>query len=170
MDVAIIGLPQSGKTTVFNSLTRGIADTTGQAEMHVGVVKVPDPRLDVLGEMYQRNKIVHAEIKYWDIPAPPGRPQGIGGKYRNVLQGADAFLLVVRAFNDPTVPHPLEGLDAGRLQAIPERDDDRSLGKFHGLARTLVANAVHGVFEGFKKELDIVGIGYRAFQRRDLRL
>jgi large subunit ribosomal protein L6 len=53
-------------------------------------------------------------------------------------------------------------LDAGRLQAIPERDDDRSLGKFHGLARTLVANAVHGVFEGFKKELDIVGIGYRA--------
>ena len=46
--------------------------------------------------------------------------------------------------------------------ARPVREDDRSLGKFHGLARSLVANAVHGVSEGFKKELDIVGIGYRA--------
>ena len=48
------------------------------------------------------------------------------------------------------------------LVAHPEREKDRSLGKFHGLARSLVANAVHGVCEGFKKELDIVGIGYRA--------
>ena len=53
-------------------------------------------------------------------------------------------------------------LGDGRLTAQPERVDDRSLGKFHGLARSLVANAVHGVLEGFKKELDIVGIGYRA--------
>lgn len=50
----------------------------------------------------------------------------------------------------------------GCLLAYPEREGDRSLGKFHGLARSLVANAVHGVSEGFKKELDIVGIGYRA--------
>ena len=49
----------------------------------------------------------------------------------------------------------------GRLAARPERED-RALGKFHGLARSLVANAVTGVSEGFKKELDIVGIGYRA--------
>ena len=50
----------------------------------------------------------------------------------------------------------------GRLLAHPIRENDPSLGKFHGLARSLVANAVHGVAEGFKKELDIVGIGYRA--------
>ena len=48
------------------------------------------------------------------------------------------------------------------LEARPVREGDRSLGKFHGLARSLVANAVQGVTEGFKKELDIVGIGYRA--------
>ena len=53
-------------------------------------------------------------------------------------------------------------LTGDRLRAQPIRDNDRSLGKFHGLARSLVANAVHGVTEGFKKELDIVGIGYRA--------
>ena len=52
-------------------------------------------------------------------------------------------------------------MNDGQLEARPERDD-RALGKFHGLARTLVANAVTGVSEGFKKELDIVGIGYRA--------
>jgi len=53
-------------------------------------------------------------------------------------------------------------LTDGQLVAQLEREDDRSLRKFHGLARSLVANAVHGVTEGFKKELDIVGIGYRA--------
>src|ERR1044071_4299220 len=51
--------------------------------------------------------------------------------------------------------------DDGSLLAKPERDEP-SLGKYHGLARSLVANAVQGVTEGFKKELDIVGIGYRA--------
>ena len=53
-------------------------------------------------------------------------------------------------------------LNDSELVARPIRENDPSLGKFHGLARSLVANAVHGVSEGFKKELDIVGIGYRA--------
>ena len=53
-------------------------------------------------------------------------------------------------------------LSDGQLKALVLREDDRTLRKFHGLARSLVANAVHGVSEGFKKELDIVGIGYRA--------
>ena len=53
-------------------------------------------------------------------------------------------------------------LSDSQLSAYPIRDNDRSLGKFHGLARSLAANAVQGVTEGFTKELDIVGIGYRA--------
>lgn len=121
MDLAIIGLPMSGKTTVFNALTRGHADTTGANEMHVGVVKVADSRLDVLAEMFHPRKIVHAEIKYWDLPDPESRAasKGLSAKYLNVLQGADAFLLVVRTFTDPSVPHPaqpdsMESLDPGR--------------------------------------------------------
>ena len=116
MDVAIIGLPQSGKTTVFNALTRGRADTAGAADMHVGVVKVADPRLKVLAQMYGHKRIVQAEIKYWDLPGPESlaKSQGIGGKYLNVLQAADAFLLVVRIFTDPSVPHPFVALDPGR--------------------------------------------------------
>ena len=109
MDVAIIGLPMSGKTTVFNALTRGNADTTGASEMHVGVVKVADPRLYVLADIFHPRKIIHAEVKYWDLPGPESlaNSQGLSGKYLNVLQAADAFLLVVRTFTDPAVPHPL---------------------------------------------------------------
>jgi large subunit ribosomal protein L6 len=61
----------------------------------------------------------------------------------------------------PVPPGIAFALDNGALVARPERDDPE-LGKFHGLARSLVANAVTGVTEGFKKELDIVGVGYRA--------
>ncbi len=120
MDIGIIGLPQSGKTTVFNALTRGHADTSGASgsatEMHLGVVKVPDPRLEVLSGMYNPRKVVPAEIKYWDLPGPEAlaKSQGIVGRYRNILQGADAFLVVIRAFDNPAVVHPLETIDPGR--------------------------------------------------------
>ena len=119
MDIAIIGLPQSGKTSVFNALTRGAAESSsagGGSEVHIGVVKVPDPRLDVLAGMYHPRKIVPAEMKYWDIPgaASDGRGGGITGRHRNVLQAADAFLLVVRAFDHPSVPHPAGTIDPAR--------------------------------------------------------
>src|SRR4029453_2672817 len=61
----------------------------------------------------------------------------------------------------PLPPGIVFSQEDGQLVAKPEREDPE-LGKFHGLARSLVANAVNGVTEGFKKELDIVGIGYRA--------
>ena len=125
MDVAIIGLPMSGKTTVFNALTHGNADTTGgsgtASEMHVGVVKVPDPRLDVLTDMYHPKKTIPAEIKYWDFPGVDAetRSQGLSGRHRNILQGADAFLLVVRAFTNPSVPHALGGINpAGHFYCL----------------------------------------------------
>lgn len=116
MDVAIIGLPMSGKTTVFNALTRGNADTTGASEMHVGVVKVADPRLYVLADIFHPRKIIHAEVKYQDLPGPESlaNSQGLSGKYLNVLQAADAFLLVVRTFTDPAVPSAQETVDPGR--------------------------------------------------------
>ena len=119
MDIAIIGLPQSGKTSVFNALTGGAAESSsagGGSEIHIGVVKVPDPRLDVLAGMYNPRKVVPAEIKYWDIPgsAAEGKGSGITGRHRNVLQAADAFLLVVRAFDHPSVPHPSGTVDPAR--------------------------------------------------------
>ena len=120
MDTVIIGLPQSGKTTLFNALTLGKSDASGASgsatELHMGVVKVPDPRLGSLAEVYQPRKIVPAEIRYIDLPGPEAmaRSQGISGRYRNILQSATAFLLVVRAFANDAVPHPGGELNPGR--------------------------------------------------------
>ena len=120
MDIAIIGLAQGGKTTVFNALTKGAAEVTGAggggSEVHIGTVKVPDPRLAVLAGIYQPRKVIPAEIRYWDIPGVhhDGKSQGIAGRHRNVLQSADAYLLVVRVFDRPSVPHPLGAIGPGR--------------------------------------------------------
>ena len=106
MDIAIVGLPQSGKTATFNALTSGHATTEGGSAgpVQVGVVKVVDPRLDTLEQMYLPRKVVYAEIKFWDLPPAPAektqRNQVLSGRHRNILQGADSLLLVVRAFED----------------------------------------------------------------------
>ena len=120
MDVVIIGLPQSGKTTLFNALTLGKSDSSGAAgsatEMHLGVVKVPDTRLEYLAGIYKPRKVVPAEIRYSDLPGPESmaKSQGISGRYRNVLQSATAFLVVVRAFTNELVPHHSGEVDAAR--------------------------------------------------------
>ena len=148
MDIAIIGLPQSGKTTLFNALTRGKADTTGGAggEMHVGVVKVPDPRLAVLAGIYKPKKVTPAEIKYWDLPGPESlaRSQGIGGRFRNTLQAADAYLLVVRAFTNPAVPHPQSSVD-------PKRDLLAMLGELTFADLEVLERAKGRLEDGVKK-------------------
>ena len=150
MDIGIIGLPQSGKTTVFNALTRGHADTSGASgsatEMHLGVVKVPDPRLQVLSIMYSPRKVVPAEIKYWDVPGPESlaKSQGIVGKYRNILQSADSFLVVVRAFDNPSVVHPLESIDPGR-------DVETMLGELTFADLEVMDRAVERLEDGLKK-------------------
>jgi GTP-binding protein YchF len=150
MEIAITGLPQSGKTTLFNALTRGQADTTGAggagAQMHVGVAKVTDPRLAVLAEMYHPRKVVYPEIKYWDLPAVDARAksQGVGGQSQNILQAADAFLLVVRSFIDPAVVHP-----SGSIDIV--RDLESSLGEI-ALADLLALERISQRMEdGIKK-------------------
>jgi GTP-binding protein YchF len=122
MQIAIIGLPGSGKTTVFNTLTRGHADTGGFGglQLHVGVVKVPDERLDRLAEIFQPKKIVHADVTYIDLPAIPpsadGRPgaEELPAEHLARLRDADALLHVVRAFESEAHPHPSGSVDARR--------------------------------------------------------
>ncbi len=107
MDVAIVGLPRSGKTTVFNAVTRGHAEVAGYSDRpNVGVAKVSDPRLDLLAGVYQPKRVVPAEVRYVDLPSPPeglGSTRGVSGEYLNLMQSADALLLVARAFADPAV-------------------------------------------------------------------
>jgi GTP-binding protein YchF len=117
--LGILGPPQSGKTTLFAALTRGQADT-GSARgerVHLGSVKVPDPRLDRLREMYQPKKFTPAKVDYVDAPpieATPGRSERGALAALSALRDVDAFVLVVRAFGDPSVPHFQEGVDPAR--------------------------------------------------------
>ncbi|MGA3030836.1 MAG: redox-regulated ATPase YchF [Candidatus Limnocylindrales bacterium] len=122
MQIAIVGLAGSGKTTVFNTLTRGHAQTGGYGgmELHVGTVKVPDERLDRLAEIFKPKKIVHADVTYFDLAAPPASIEGRVGTEELPpdqlarLREADALLHVVRAFEDPAVPHADGSVDPWR--------------------------------------------------------
>jgi GTP-binding protein YchF len=117
MQIAIVGLVQAGKTTTFNALTKGHVETGGYGGLmvHVGVVKVPDARLDALAAIFHPRKIVHADVTYADIPAPPvgDRPvtDELPAEVVGRLRDADAFLHVVRVFDDPSVPHPAGSVD-----------------------------------------------------------
>jgi GTP-binding protein YchF len=122
MQIAIVGLAGSGKTTVFNTLTRGHAETGGYGgvTLNVGVVKVPDARLDRLAEIFKPRKTIHADVTYVDLPAPPASTEGRVGTeelpadHLARLRDSDALLHVVRAFEDPAHPHPAGSVDAAR--------------------------------------------------------
>lgn len=122
MQIAIVGLAGSGKTTVFNTLTRGHAQTGGfgALTLNVGVVKVPDARLDRLAEIFKPKKVVHADVTYVDLPAPPASSEGHVGteelpaEHLARLRESDAMLHVVRAFDDPSLPHPSGSVDPAR--------------------------------------------------------
>src|SRR3990172_9561457 len=122
MQIAIVGLASSGKTTVFNTLTRGHAETGGFGgmQLNVGVVKVPDERLTRLAEIFHPKKIVHADVTYVDLLAPPASTEGRVGaeelppEHLARLRDSDALLHVVRAFDDPAVPHSEGPVDPSR--------------------------------------------------------
>jgi len=122
MQIAIVGLAGSGKTTVFNTLTRGHADTGGYGglQLNVGAVKVPDERLDQLAAIFKPKKVVHADVTYVDLPAPPASSDGRVGteelpaEHLARLRDSDALLHVVRAWDDPALPHPDGSVDPAR--------------------------------------------------------
>lgn len=126
MQIAIVGLAGSGKTTVFNTLTRGHAETGGYGgvTLNVGVVKVPDARLETLAGIFKPKKIVQADVTYVDLPAVPASSEGHVGTeelpadHLARLRDSDALLHVVRAFEDPAFPHPDGSVD-------PDRDLER---------------------------------------------
>src|SRR3989454_12829087 len=117
MKAGIIGLPSAGKTTIFNVLTRGKAAAGPAAgrklDPNVGVVKVPDPRLDFLSSKFNPEKTTYANVEFVDV-------QGlVRGKGQDIalapVRTVDALVHVIRAFQDESVPHSEGSVD-------PERD------------------------------------------------
>ena len=128
MRLGIIGLPQSGKTTLFNALTGGDVPTgmiTGKIEVHTAVVDVPDPRVDRLSEMFNPKKTIYAKVTYADIAGLDGSAgkTGITGNLLNQLSQMDGFIHVVRCFEDENVPHQAGSID-------PQRDIATMEGEF----------------------------------------
>ncbi|MGH2371616.1 MAG: GTPase, partial [Chloroflexota bacterium] len=117
LQLAIVGLPQSGKTTVFNALTRSSAAvggfSTSADEPNLATVKVPDVRIGKLSAIFNPKREVYADIRYLDVAgvARGLAQQGMGGRLLGFLQEASALILVVRAFEDANVPHPEESVD-----------------------------------------------------------
>jgi GTP-binding protein YchF len=122
MRLGIIGLPQSGKTTVFNALTRGHAPTGtmlggGRFEVHTAVVPVPDPRVDSLSAIFHPRKTIYTQVTYADVAGIESNPTNRGelkGSLLAELRQMDGLLHIVRVFEDSAVPHSLGSVDPSR--------------------------------------------------------
>lgn len=124
MEIAIAGLANSGKTTVFNALTGLNLETTIYptitAKPHHGIVKVPDKRLDKLSEIFKPKKTTHATIEYLDFIGITKGDIEHNKKGFDIMKNVDAMLHVVRAFEDERVSHTLGDVDARRDVEIVE--------------------------------------------------
>jgi hypothetical protein len=117
MEIGIIGLPGSGKSTIFSTLTQHeVEQFGGKTEAHRGVVKVPDQRLDQLTAIFNPKKQVNATIEYIEVPGleKDAAKSGFTSTFLTNLKNTDAILLVVRNFENDLYPHPEGSVDAKR--------------------------------------------------------
>ncbi|MBL9030894.1 MAG: redox-regulated ATPase YchF [Phycisphaerae bacterium] len=121
MEAGIVGLPYTGKTTLFKALTGQAVDPSGGVKPNVGVVQIPDPRLDILARHIPTKKITHAQLKIVDIPGlvrGSSKGEGLGNAFLSHIREIDATIHVVRCFTHAPggeeVPHVDGSLNPAR--------------------------------------------------------
>jgi GTP-binding protein YchF len=129
MQIGIVGLPLSGKTTVFNALSKGheAVDSFagGKRESHIGVVKVPDMRLAKLAEMFKPKKVTPTSVQYVDVVGlekGASKKGGFSDEFLGNLRTVDALLLVLRLYENENVLHPENSIEPERDLSIVETE------------------------------------------------
>ncbi|WP_169738594.1 redox-regulated ATPase YchF [Desulfofalx alkaliphila] len=121
LTTGLVGLPLVGKTTIFNLLTDSNLETSnflsGKTETNMGQARVPDKRIDFLSNMFKPRKTTYAQIQVHDVPGlvrGASQGQGVGNKFMDNIRNVDMLVHVVRAFNNPDVPHVEDSINPMR--------------------------------------------------------